>query len=433
MENTDDSKKPLNGLKGLIHWKQDLTAGAIVALVSMPLSLAIAVASGAPPVAGFITAIVSSLIFPFIGGTYLAITSPAAGMAPVLYESIYSLGNGDMVLGYKLILPLIVLAGLFQLLLSRLKVSAITNLFPPVVISGIISAIGIIILVKQIPLLLGVSFKAHSVIGILLELPSRLFQGNLIILSIGLLTLLLIIIFHYLSKRFVKLKILPPFSYALFIGTLVSLAFPLTSKYLLQLPSDPLESIVFADITPLLAKKELWGELLKAFISILLINSIESMATLQAIDNLDPYERKSDQKRSLFGIGISNIASGFLGGITVIPEAIRSTVGILAGARTQWANFWNAVILLIGWLVLQPILTHIPLTVLAAVLIVSSLSLCKPAKWISAWKEGKISFIVFISTIILTIKIDLLWGLIAGCALSYFLRFIESKCADRKS
>lgn len=427
-----ENEKPRNGIKGLVHWKQDLTAGAIVALVSMPLSLAVAVASGAPPVTGFITAIVAGLVLPLIGGTYVIISSPAAGMAPVLYEAIYSLGNGNMLLGYQLVLPLIVLAGIFQLGLSRLNVSALTKLFPPAVISGMLAAIGIIILIKQIPVLLGTTFEAYSVTGIIFELPSQLSKANLLVTSLGLLTLLLIAIFHFLSKRFVGLKILPPFSYALFISSLVSLSLPLASEYLLQLPSDPLQSIVFPDLHPIMAFGEHWGKLLKAFISILLINCIDSMAILQAVDNIDPYERTSDQKRSLLGIGACNIASGMLGGITVIPEAIRSTVGILAGSRTQWANFWNAVILLIGWLLLQPILTHIPLTVLAAVLIACSLNLCKPATWVMFWKEGKRSFAVFILTIILTVKIDMLWGLLGGCALSYVLRFIELKFAEKQ-
>jgi MFS superfamily sulfate permease-like transporter len=337
-----------------------------------------------------------------------------------------------MQLGYQLVLPLIVLAGIVQLGLSRLNVSALTKLFPPAVISGMLAAIGIIILIKQIPLLLGTTFQSYSVSGIIYELPSQLPKLNPLVMSLGLSTLLLIVVFHFLSKRFTGLKILPPFSYALFISSLVSLSLPLASKYLLQLPSDPLQSIVFLDLHLILSSGENWGKLLKAFISILLINCIDSMAILQAVDNIDPYERKSDQKRSLLGIGACNIASGMLGGITVIPEAIRSTVGILAGSRTQWANFWNAIILLIGWLALQPVLTHIPLTVLAAVLIACSFSLCKPAIWVMFWKEGKISLAVFILTIILTVKIDMLWGLVCGCTLSYVLKFIESKFAEKQ-
>ncbi len=414
---------PENGWRGLIHWKQDLIAGLTVALVSLPLSLAISVASGAPPVAGLITAIVAGLVLPCIGGSFVTISSPAAGMAPVLYHAIYTLGRGNLLAGYPLVLPLIVVSGLLQLLLSRFRISKLTNLMPSSVISGILTSIGLIIFVKQLPMLLGNNFEAHTFWGVLFELPGQLPEANFTVLALGLFTLLLIVVFRSLSKHFTFLKALPAFSYALFVGSLIGLFLPLSANSLLQLPSNPWESLVWPNWQNLIARKELWKDAVLAFVSILVVDTVESMATIKAVDNLDPFERASNPERSLAGVGACNIASGLLGGLTVIPEAVRSTVNVLAGARTQWANFWNALALLLGWLLLQPVLTKIPLTVLAAVLMASSCSLCKPAKWKNAWKAGKDDFAVFVITIVMTVTTDLFWGLVAGITLSLVLNY----------
>jgi carbonic anhydrase len=425
---------PVNGWAGLTHWRQDLTAGLLVALVSMPLSLGIAVASGAPSAAGLITAIVAGFVFPLVGGAYVAVTSPAAGMAPVLFQSIHTMGRGNMQVGYPLVLPLIVLTGLIQLVLSRFRVKSLANLLPTGVISGMLTAIGLIVLIKQLPLLLGTNFASPHLLGMLQALPTALRDADPTTTLLGVITLLMIAGFTLLSRWVKPLRILPPFLYALVMGTLLGLVLPLAPEAFLQLPRNPLEGLVWPNWNALLSDRSNWQNALVALVTLLSVNSIESVATVCAVDGMDPYHRKSDMPHCILGLGVCNVASGMIGGLTVIPEVMRSTVGIMAGARTQWANFWNAFALLLGWLILQPVLTHIPLTVLAAILMVTSLTLCSPTRVLRVWHAGKATFLVFVVTVSLTIGVDLLWGLIGGMVLNFLLTATHlTSRADRVS
>ena len=151
----DAADKPQNGIKGLRHWRYDLSAGLQVALVSLPLSLGIAIASGAPPITGLISAIIAGLVFPFLGGAYVTISGPAAGLAPALLSGMLLLGGGDLAAGYPLLLVAICLTGLLQVLLSFANAGRLAIFLPATVVEAMLAAIGIIIIVKQIPALLG--------------------------------------------------------------------------------------------------------------------------------------------------------------------------------------------------------------------------------------------------------------------------------------
>jgi len=155
VDHADLSEKPQNGIRGLKHWRYDLLAGMQVALVSLPLSLGIAIASGAPPVTGVISAIIAGLIFPFLGGAYVTISGPAAGLAPALLSGMLMLGGGDLAAGYPLLLVAICLTGLLQIVLSLFKAGRFALFLPVTVVEAMLAAIGIMIIVKQVPALLG--------------------------------------------------------------------------------------------------------------------------------------------------------------------------------------------------------------------------------------------------------------------------------------
>ncbi len=154
--------KPCNGIEGLKHWRQDVLAALVVALVSVPLSLGIALASGAPPICGLTSEIIAGLVFPFIGGSYVTICGPAAGLAPVLFTAISNLGRGNMDTGYHLILGVIMLTGLVQLVLTYLKAAKFSQVFPMAAIHGMLAAIGFLLFAKQIPNFIGSKFHAHE-------------------------------------------------------------------------------------------------------------------------------------------------------------------------------------------------------------------------------------------------------------------------------
>src|SRR3954465_11131089 len=168
--------KPRNGLDGLKHWRHDIVAGLMVSLISLPFSLGIAVASGAPPVSGLISAIIAGLVLPFLGGSYVTISGPAAGLAPALLAAMTILGKGDLKIGYPLLLVAICLTGLVQVVLARFKAARFSALFPSSVVEGMLASIGLLIVAKQLPLLIGHPFHAHEFWGIVAEVPSQLTQ-----------------------------------------------------------------------------------------------------------------------------------------------------------------------------------------------------------------------------------------------------------------
>src|SRR5579872_6838148 len=188
------TEKPQNGLAGLKHWRSDILAGLLVSLVSLPFSLGIAIASGAPPVAGLVSAIIAGLVYPFLGGSYVTISGPAAGLAPVLFVAMTELGRGDREVGYPLLLGVICMAGCVQIILSRLKVARFSAWFSPTVVEGMLASIGLLIIVKQIPNLIGQRFEAHDFWEILAELPAQLVNTQPIVLLVGLMCLALTIV-----------------------------------------------------------------------------------------------------------------------------------------------------------------------------------------------------------------------------------------------
>src|SRR5438270_746434 len=158
-------EKPQNGIAGLKQWRYDMTAGLVVSLISLPFSLGIAVASGAPPICGLISAIIAGLILPFLGGSYVTVSGPAAGLAPVLFASMMLLGRGDREVGYPLLLGAICLTGLVQIILAKLKLARFAAIFPASVVEGMLASIGLLIIAKQLPLIFGSPgnhFEAHE-------------------------------------------------------------------------------------------------------------------------------------------------------------------------------------------------------------------------------------------------------------------------------
>src|SRR3954452_11252853 len=178
-------EKPENGLAGLKHWRYDLVAGLVVSLISLPFSLGIAVASGAPPICGLISAIIAGLVLPFLGGSYVTVSGPAAGLAPALLAAMTLLGRGDLAIGYPLLLAAICLTGLAQVVLAKFKAARFSALFPASVVEGMLASIGLLIIAKQIPLILGRQFEAHEFWGIVFETPWQLMKMDPKVFCVG--------------------------------------------------------------------------------------------------------------------------------------------------------------------------------------------------------------------------------------------------------
>jgi MFS superfamily sulfate permease-like transporter len=413
--------KPQNGWAGLKYWRYDLRSGFMVALISLPFSMGIAITSGAPPVCGIMSAIVAGFLLPFLGGSYVTISGPAAGLAPALYAGIIALGAGDMAKGYPRVLAAICIAGAVQLGLARLKVARLSAIFPAAAIEGMLAAIGLLIIVKQIPLFFGVAFEAHEFWEILGEIPSQLgaLNPNTFALGIGATAL----IFGLAAVPGRLFKVLPPPVWAFAIGTVAAQMFlTMTPENVIHVPESPLANgIVLPDFMGVFSDRSLWLPLVVLVVTLVLIDGTESLATIAAVDKLDPFRRKSDPDRTLLAMGASNMASSMLGGLTIIPGIVKSTANVIGGGRTQWANFYNACFLLTFLIFGRDLMNMVPKAVLASILVFVGYKLCRPKVWMHMAKVGKEQLFIFASTVLVTVTTDLLIGIAVGVGVKLFL------------
>ncbi|MFO0940765.1 MAG: SulP family inorganic anion transporter [Pirellulales bacterium] len=395
---TSPADKPQNGIAGLSHIRHDILSGVVVSLVSLPLSSGIAIASGAPPVVGLISAILAGLIFPFIGGAYMTIAGPAAGLAPALLAVMISLGGaGDsehLGAGYPFLLCVICMVGAIQVVLALLRLARFASIIPISVVEGMLASIGLLIIVKQIPMFLGYTGKvnAHEFYQFITETPSFLQGAAPLVIAISVTSLALQFLLSALGKRWKFLTILPPqllaVVVAIVLGGLLHLR-DANPAFLISLPSNPFSSIQAPHFSELIQRTDLWYAAAIGVVTLTLIDGVESLATAMAIDRIDPFRRRSNPNRVLLAMGVSNIASSLVGGLTIIPGGVKSKANIASGGRTLWANFTNAICLIVYLCFAQQLIMMIPKGALAAVLIFTGWKMCEPAVWRHMAKIGK--------------------------------------------
>ena len=370
---------------------------------------------------GIVSAIIAGFLLPFLGGSFVTISGPAAGLAPVLYGGMVALGDGNMAVGYPRVLAAICIAGVLQFFLARLKVARLSAIFPAAAIEGMLAAIGLMIIVKQIPLLLGQRFESHDFWEILAEVPSKLPTMNPQVFWLGIGSTALIFTLAAVPSRL--LKVMPPPVWAFVLGTVIAQLFlQLAPEHLIHVPEAPLANgIVLPDFAGIAADRGLWLSLALIVVTLVLIDGTESLATIAAVDKLDPFRRKSDPDRTLTAMGVSNVASSLLGGLTIIPGIVKSTANIIGGGRTQWANFYNACFLLTFLILGRDLINAVPTVVLASILLFVGYKLCRPKVWIHMARIGKEQLAIFATTVLVTVTTDLLIGIGVGVAMKLAL------------
>ncbi|HSL05749.1 MAG TPA: SulP family inorganic anion transporter [Nitrospiraceae bacterium] len=412
-------EKPQNGVAGLKHWRYDLMAGLQVAMMGIPLSLGIAVASGAPPVCGIISAVIAGFVFPFLGGAYITISGPAAGLAPALLAGTLALGHGDLEAGYPLLLVAIALVGVVQVILSIFNAGRFALFFPISVVEGMLMAIGMLIIVKQVPAFLGyMTPPIKSIPKALMLIPEQVMGLNPVICAIGAVSLFLL---FFLSGILARIKgtwprLVPVPLIVIILAGVTSWILGLEEKWLIQVPLNIFEhGIVFPHFVEAFSRPELYGSLLLIIVTLTLIDGTESLATIAAIDKIDPFKRKSNPNITLRAMGVSNTASSLLGGLTIIPGGLKSTTNMLAGGRTLWANFYYACFQLIILLFAASLINLIPKSALAGLLIWIGWKLCSHKVFKRIFAVGKEQmFIAMVNVVVTLATSDILDGMIVG-------------------
>ncbi|MBT9546915.1 MAG: SulP family inorganic anion transporter [Candidatus Sericytochromatia bacterium] len=423
MLETENRALPQDGLAGLKeNWRIDLSSGFQIALIALPLSLGIALASGMPPMAGLIAAIVGGLVVSLISGSFVTITGPAAGLIVIVLGGVQHLGNGDLVAGYRYTLAAIVIAGLIEAAFGLFKAGKLSAYFPVAAVHGMLAAIGVIILSKQIHTVFGVKPHGHETLEVMSEIPHTIMHANPDIAVIGLICLGVTILWALLPWKTLK-KIPAPLIVVVLgivLGHVMGLEKEHTStllghphlvgpKFLLNLPANLAQGIVFPDFGKI-ASPAFWGVVL----SLALIGSLESLLSALAVDKLDVYGRKANLNRDIFAVGIGTAISGMLGGLPMISEIVRSSVNVSNGARTRWANFFHGLFILLSILLLPGLIQQIPLTALAALLVYTGYRLASPKEFVHTYHLGKEQLLIFVATLFSVLATDLLIGVACG-------------------
>jgi len=426
---------PLTGLKGLKqNWRSDLTAAISVALVALPLSLGIAVASGVPPISGLLTCVIGGVITTFLRSSHVAINGPAAGLITVVFGAIAILNDGTtQTLNY--LLAAIVVSGGFQVLFGFFKLGRLAEMFPSAVIHGMLAGIGILIFAKQAHVAIGTSSDAENTFGTLLDFIIMLPQANPYIAIISVLGILLMVFhsrisykfFHWLPAPIWVLVIAVLFTYLIgfenektmqFLGK----SYAVGPQYLISIPENLMDAILFPNFSKI-GTLNFWI----AVISITLVSSVETLAITKAIDKIDPYKRKTNLDKDLMGVGISTMISGFVGGLPIIAVPVRSTVNVLNDAQTKWSNLYHGILLAVFILLAAPVMQRIPLAALAAILVVAGFKLASPRVFRESYEQGMEQLLFLISTMMITLYSNLLWGIFGGIVITLVVHILLAR------
>lgn len=431
---------PADGLAGLKqNFSKDAMSGFFVFLLALPLSLGIAKASDFPAIYGIVTAIIGGVVVSFFAGSRLTIKGPAAGLIVIASGAVTAFGNGNI--GWHFALSAIVVAGIVQILFGVFKLGKLADFFPSAAIHGMLAAIGIIIMSKQIHTLLGIDpavLKGKEPLELLAMIPHSILHENAHITEIGVACLILLIILSYIKHEKIK-KIPAPLvvlAVAIPLGQILNIKTEnAISNYALvkigsifdaftpngKVGEFTSNGFINADFSGIVGHV---GTFFQYVILFALIGTIESLLTAKAIDGKDEFKLKSDFNKDLVAVGIGNTIAGLLGGLPMISEVARSSANVDNGAVTRWANFFHGIFLLIAVVFGVAFIEMIPNAALASMLIFVGFKLAHPKEFKHMWHLGKAQFVIFVSTIIVTLATDLLIGVAFGILLKFVFSFV---------
>jgi MFS superfamily sulfate permease-like transporter len=411
------------------YFKTDVLSGMVVFLVALPLCLGIALASGAPLFGGIIAGVVGGIVVGLISNSQLSVSGPAAGLTAIVLTAITTLGS------YQTFLLAVVLAGVLQLLLGIAKAGTVSNYFPSNVIEGMLTAIGVIIILKQIPHAVGYDKDnegdlffiekdhVHNTFSSVVDAINYSQMGAVIICLVSLAILIAFNKVAFLKK----IKVIPGALVAVIVGILLNELFKIINpnlviqqEHLVNLPvPQSFDDFIKQFQTPnfsAITDPKVW--ITAATIAV--VASIETLLCIEASDKMDPLKRYSNTNTELFAQGTGNILSGLLGGMPMTSVIVRTTANVNSGGKTKVATIAHGIFLLVAVLAIPTILNKIPLACLAAVLLMIGYKLASPTVFKHMWDSGRYQFVPFIVTVLAVVFTDLLKGVGIGLVVSVF-------------
>lgn len=405
-----------------LNWRSDLLSGFMVFLLALPLSLGIAKASGYPAAMGVLTAMIGGLVTSFFKVAPLTIKGPAAGLITICSGAFLEFG-GDQ--AWPMVTAAVMVAAAIQILIALARWGSLSDFFPAAAVHGMLAAIGIIIIAKQFPVLMGVApenYKGLAPLELLTMFPQFVRNCNPHLAVLGLISALIMFLHPVWAKGWVKTVPAPMWVLLVAVPASYQLNFSETEPgYALVSIGDFWGQFGFHFDFGLVGQFVFW----KYVFMFLFVNTLESLLTVKAIDPMDPQHRKSDYNGDLMGLGVGNFVSGALGGLPMISEVVRSSSNVAYGARTKWSNFFHGVFLLLAMVLLIPLIENIPNAALAAMLIFAGWRLTSPKHFIHTYHIGPEQLAIFVLTVIVTLAEDLLLGIAAGIFFKFILHWIR--------
>ena len=404
---------------------KDLIAGTVVFLVALPLCLGIAHASGAPVIAGIISGILGGIVVGLLSGSHISVSGPAAGLAAIVISQIQVLGS------YQAFLLAVAISGILQIGLGVLRAGVLANYFPTNVIRGLLAAIGVILILKQLPHLVGhdtdyegeMAFAQNDGRNTFSEIAEalRAFLPGAALVGLSCIALLFV-----WEKSRLKKSLFPAPLAAVLLGVAISellrvsgSSWVIEESHLVEVPVVGVNGQGWDTIFSMPDWSQ-WNnpKIYTAAITLAIVASLETLLNLEATDKLDPQKRVSPPNRELLAQGVGNVAAGLIGGMPMTSVIVRSSVNAGAGARSRLSCITHGVLLTVCVFFIPTLLNHIPLAALAAILVATGFKLASPKLFVQMAKGGRAQFIPFAITVLAIVFTDLLIGVIIGLAVS---------------
>ncbi|MET0393757.1 MAG: SulP family inorganic anion transporter [Chitinophagaceae bacterium] len=397
------------------YLKSDLPSGLVVFLVALPLCLGIALASGAPLFSGLISGIVGGIVIGSLSNSQLSVSGPAAGLAALVLGAITTIGN------FPLFLCAVLIAGILQILFGVAKLGGIANYIPGSVIKGMLTSIGILIVAKQIPHAFGYDKdekgNATELIPYGYEDMHELLQPlHHIEIGVTIICIVSILIMVIWDKPFIKKRM--PFIPGALVAVVAAVVInaiwqgsgsmlAVENEHLVQIPVAGSANEFFSFFTLPDFNGFLDSRVIMYGVFIAIIASLETLLSIEAIDNLDPQRRVTNTNKELFAQGVGNSIAGLIGGLPITSVIVRSSANVNAGAKSKLSAIIHGMLLLVCVIAIPFLLNKIPLSALAAILLLTGYKLAKPSVFRNMFRNGKYQYIPFIVTVVVILAIDL--------------------------